>query len=58
MEMRIAIAKGAFKRKILLLASKLNIELKKKLVMCYVWSIALYGSETDYNLVSPQERRG
>ena len=29
-----------------LLASKLNIELKKKLVRCYVWSIALYGSET------------
>ena len=29
-----------------LLTSKLNIELKKKLVKCYVWSIALYGSET------------
>ena len=24
----------------------LNIELKKKLAGCYVWSIALYGSET------------
>ena len=30
----------------LLLTSKLNIELKKKLVRRYVWSIALYGSET------------
>ena len=29
-----------------LLTSKLNIELKKNLVRCYVWSIALYGSET------------
>jgi len=28
------------------LTSKLNIELNKKLVRCYVWSIALYGSET------------
>ena len=44
--MRIVIAKEAFNRKILLLTSKLNIELRKKLVRCYVWSIALYGSET------------
>ena len=32
--------------KISLLTSKLNIELREKLVRCYVWSIALYGSET------------
>ena len=44
--MTIAIAKEAFNRKISLLTSKLNVELKKKLVRCYVWSIALYGSET------------
>ena len=44
--MRIAIAKEAFNRKMSLLTSKLNIELKKKLVRCNVWSIALYGSET------------
>ena len=25
---------------------KLNIELRKKLVRCYVWSIAICGSET------------
>jgi len=31
--MRIVIAKEAFKRKISLLTSKLNIELRKKLVM-------------------------
>ena len=39
-------AKGTFNRKISLLTSKLNIELSKKLVRYYVWSIALYGSET------------
>jgi hypothetical protein len=44
--MRIAIAKEAFNRKISILTGKLNIELKKKLVRCNVWSIALYGSET------------
>jgi hypothetical protein len=43
---RIVIAKEAFNRKICHLASKLNIELNKKLVRCYVWSIVLYGSET------------
>jgi len=43
--MRIGIAKEAFNRKISLSTSKLNIEIKKKLVRCYVWSIALYGSE-------------
>ena len=44
-KMRIAIAKEAFNRKLLLLTSKLNIELKKKLVRCHIWSITLYGSE-------------
>ena len=45
-KMRIAIAKEAFNRKMSLLTSKLNNELKKKLVRGYVWSIALYGSKT------------
>ena len=46
-KMRIVIAKEAFnKKKISPLTSKLNIEPKKKLVRCYVRSIALYGSET------------
>ena len=45
-KMRIAMAKEAFNRKKKsLLTSKLNIELKKKLVRCYIWSFALYGSE-------------
>jgi hypothetical protein len=29
-----------------LLTSKLNIELRKKMVKCYICGIALYGSET------------
>ena len=37
----IVIAKEAFNRKISLLISKLKIELKKKFVRCYVWSIAV-----------------
>ena len=45
-DMRIAIAKEASNRKISLLTSKLNIEFWKILVRCYVWNIALYGSET------------
>ena len=45
-KMRIAIAKDAFNRKMSLLTSKLNIELRKKLIRCYVWSIALNGSKT------------
>ena len=35
-KMRIANAKKAFNRKISLLTSKLNIELRKRLVRCYV----------------------
>ena len=38
--------KEAFYRKISLLTGKLNIELRKKFIRRYVWSIALYGSET------------
>ena len=44
--MRIAIAKEKFNRKMSLLSSKLIIELKNKLIRYYVWSIAVYGSET------------
>ena len=35
-KMRIVIAKEVFKRKMSLFKSKLNIELRKKLVWCYV----------------------
>ena len=42
---RIATAKAAFNNKILF-TSKLDLNLRKKLVKCYIWSIALYGAET------------
>jgi hypothetical protein len=44
-KMRIYIAREASIKKSLL-TSKLTIELRKKLIKCYVWSIALYGSGT------------
>jgi hypothetical protein len=39
MKSRIAMATAAF-------TSKLDLHLRKKLVKCYIWSIALYGAET------------
>jgi len=38
-------AKAAFNKKRSLFTSTLDLELRKKLVKCYVWSIALYGAE-------------
>ncbi|PNF42669.1 hypothetical protein B7P43_G17872 [Cryptotermes secundus] len=43
---RIAMAKAAFSKKKNLFTSKLDLNLRKKLVKCYIWSIALYGAET------------
>jgi len=40
-----AMAKAAFNKKRALFTSTLDLELRKKLVKCYVWSIALYGAE-------------
>jgi hypothetical protein len=39
-------AKAAFKKKKALFTSTLDLELRKKLVKCYVWRIALCGAET------------
>jgi hypothetical protein len=39
-------AKAAFNNKKTLLPSKLDLNLRKKLVKCYIWSIALCGAET------------
>ena len=39
-------AKAAFNKNRTLFTSTLDLELRKKLVKCYVWSIALYGSES------------
>jgi hypothetical protein len=43
---RIAMAKAAFNKKRALFTSTLELELRKKLVKWYIWSIALYGAET------------
>jgi len=43
---RISIAKAAFSKKKTLFTSKLDLNLKKKLIKCYIWSMALYGAET------------
>jgi hypothetical protein len=42
---RIVMAKAAFRKKTFF-TSKLNLNLRKKLVKCYIWSVALYGAET------------
>jgi hypothetical protein len=39
-------AKAAFNSKKNLFTSKLNLDLRKKLVKCYISSMALYGAET------------
>jgi len=39
-------AKAAFSKKRALFTNTLDLELRKKLVKCYIWSIALYGAET------------
>ena len=43
---RIAMAKAAFSKKKTLFTSKLDLNLRKKLIKCYIWSMALYGAET------------
>jgi hypothetical protein len=37
--------KAACNKKKTLFTSKLDLKLRKKLVKCYIWSIALYGAE-------------
>jgi hypothetical protein len=39
-------AKAGFNKKRALCTSTLDLKLRKKLVKCYIWSIALYGAET------------
>ena len=39
-------AKAAFNKKKTLFTSKLDLNLRKKLIKCYIWSMALYGAET------------
>jgi len=43
---RIPMAKSAFNKKRVLFTNILYLELRKKPVKCYIWSIALHGAET------------
>jgi hypothetical protein len=43
---RVFVAKAAFNKKRARFTSKMDLELRKKLVKCYIWSIVLYGAET------------
>jgi hypothetical protein len=43
---RIAMAKAAFNKKKTLFTSKLDLNLRKNLVKCYIWSMDFYGAET------------
>jgi hypothetical protein len=43
---RVTITKAAFNKKKTLFTRKLDLNLRKKLVKCYIFSIALYGAET------------
>ena len=43
---RIAMAKAAFNKKKTLFTSTLDLNLKKKLVKCYIWCMSLYCAET------------
>ena len=38
-------ARAAFNKKKTLFTSKLDLNLRKKLVKCYIWSMASYGAE-------------
>ena len=49
-------AKAAFNKKKNLFTSKLDLNLRKKLVKCYVWTMALYGAET-WMLRATDQRR-
>jgi len=43
---RIAIEKAALSKKKTLFSSKFDLNLRKKLIKCYIWSMALYDAET------------
>ena len=50
---RIVMEKVAFNKKAALFTSKLDLNLRKKLVKYYIWSIALYGAEERQRSVGP-----
>ena len=54
----ITVAKVAFDKKRALFTRTLDLELRKKPVKCYIWSIALYGAETGTLWVIDQKHLG
>ena len=42
----IAMAKAAFNKKKTVFTSKLELNLRRKIVKCNIWNMALYGAET------------
>jgi hypothetical protein len=44
---RIDMAKAVFNKKKAVFISKLDLNLRKKLVKCYIWSMAFYGDGED-----------
>jgi hypothetical protein len=51
---KIAMAKGEFNKKTVF-TSKLDLNLRKKLVTCYIWNIEFYGTETSKRLKIDQQ---
>jgi hypothetical protein len=43
---RIAMAEVVFNKKRALFTSKMDLKLRKKLLKCYIWTVAVYGAET------------
>ena len=43
---RIVMSQASFNKVKAFLTSKLDLNLRKKIVKCYIWIIALYGAET------------
>jgi len=55
---KIAMAKAAFNKMMIILTSTLDLNFRKKLVKCYIWSTALYGAETWALLETDQKYLG
>ena len=53
---RIAMAKAVFNKKRALFTGTLDLELRKKLLKCSIWRVALYGAETGTLQVVNQKR--
>jgi hypothetical protein len=49
-------AKATFNNKGALFTNAMDVKLRKKLVNCYIWSIALYGART-WTLLAVDQKR-